>query len=93
MNKKLLKSFAAAAMSVLAIACAKEPVGPGEGAMVEATFDVDVPGVEVSTKGLSDAASVNELVFDAFRNQNDTVSIKRLSSGGGCREWQSNYSG
>lgn len=76
MNKKLLKSFAAAAMSVLAIACAKEQVGPDEGSMVEATFSVDVPGVEVSTKGLSDAASVNELVFDAFRTQNDTVSIK-----------------
>lgn len=76
MNKKLLKFFAAAAMSVLALACAKEQVGPGEGAMVEATFSVDVPGVEVSTKGLSDAASVNELVFDAFRTQNDTVSIK-----------------
>lgn len=76
MNKKLLKSFAAAAMSVLALACAKEQVGSGEGAMVEATFSIDVPGVEVSTKGLSDAASVNELVFDAFRNQNDTVSIK-----------------
>lgn len=76
MNKNLLKSFAAAAMSVLALACAKEQVGPGEGAMVEATFSVDVPGVEVSTKGLSDAASVNELVFDAFRTQNDTVSIK-----------------
>lgn len=76
MNKKLLKFFAAAAMSVLALACAKEQVGPGEGAMVEATFAVDVPGVEVSTKGLSDAASVNELVFDAFRTQNDTVSIK-----------------
>lgn len=66
MNKKLLKSFAAAAMSVLAIACAKEQVGPGEGAMVEATFSVDVPGVEVSTKGLSDAASVNELICQVF---------------------------
>lgn len=75
MNKKLLKSFAAAAMSVLALACAKEPV-TGDGQTVEATFSVDVPGVDVSTKGLSDAASVNELVFDAFRNQNDTVSIK-----------------
>lgn len=76
MNKNLLKSIAAAAMSVLALACAKEQVGPGEGAIVEATFSVDVPGVGVSTKGLSDAASVNELVFDAFRTQNDTVSIK-----------------
>lgn len=76
MNKNLLKTFAAAAMSVLALACAKEQVGPDEGAIVEATFSVDVPGVGVSTKGLSDAASVNELVFDAFRTQNDTVSIK-----------------
>lgn len=66
MNKKLLKSFAAAAMSVLAIACAKEQVSPGEGSMVEATFSVDVPGVEVSTKGLSDAASVNELICQVF---------------------------
>lgn len=78
MNKKLLKFFAAAAMSVLALACAKEQVGPGEGAMVEATFSVDVPGVEVSTKGLSDAASVNELVFDAFRSLNDTEPIEGL---------------
>lgn len=78
MNKKLLKSFAAAAMSVLALACAKEQVGHGEGAMVEATFSVDVPGVEVSTKGLSDAASVNELVFDAFRSLNDTEPIEGL---------------
>lgn len=78
MNTRLFKSFAAAALSVLAIACAKEQVGPGEGAMVEATFSVDVPGVEVSTKGLSDAASVNELVFDAFRSLNDTEPIEGL---------------
>ena len=78
MNKNLFKTFAAAAMSVLALACAKEQVGPGEGAMVEATFSVDVPGVEVSTKGLSDAASVNELVFDAFRSLNDTEPIEGL---------------
>lgn len=77
MNKKLLKFFAAAAMSVLALACAKEPV-TGDGQTVEATFDVDVPGVEVSTKGLSDAASVNELVFDAFRSLNDTEPIEGL---------------
>lgn len=77
MNKKLLKSFAAAAMSVLALACAKEPV-TGDGQTVEATFSVDVPGVDVSTKGLSDAASVNELVFDAFRSLNDTEPIEGL---------------
>lgn len=77
MSTKLFNAFAAAAMSVLALACAKEPV-TGDGQTVEATFDVDVPGVEVSTKGLSDAASVNELVFDAFRSLNDTEPIEGL---------------
>ena len=65
MSTKLFNAFAAAAMSVLALACAKEPV-TGDGQTVEATFDVDVPGVEVSTKGLSDAASVNELICQVF---------------------------
>ena len=77
MSTKLFNAFAAAAMAVLALACAKEPV-TGDGQTVEATFDVDVPGVEVSTKGLSDAASVNELIFDAFRTQNDTEPIEGL---------------
>lgn len=79
MNKKLLKTFAAAAMSVLAIACAKEQVGPGEGAMVEATFSVDVPGVEVSTKGLSDAASVNELICQVFLNDGNYTPVPDLN--------------
>lgn len=79
MNKKLLKSFAAAAMSVLAIACAKEQVGPDEGAMVEATFSVDVPGVEVSTKGLSDAASVNELICQVFLNDGNYTPVPDLN--------------
>ena len=66
MNKKLLKSFAAAAMSVLAIACAKEQVGPDEGAMVEATFSVDVPGV-IGTKAGEGTKATNLYyqVFDA----------------------------
>ncbi len=79
MNKKLLKSFAAAAMSVLAIACAKEQVGPVEGAMVEATFSVDVPGAEVSTKGLSDAASVNELICQVFLNNGNYTPVPDLN--------------
>lgn len=56
MNKNLFKTFAIAAMAVLAGACAKEQVGSADGETVEMTFNVDVPGVEVSTKGLSDAA-------------------------------------
>lgn len=64
MNKKLLKSFAAAAMSVLAIACAKEQVGPVEGAMVEATFSVDVPGV-IGTKA-GEGTKATKLYYQVF---------------------------
>ncbi len=78
MNKNLLKSFAAAAMSVLALACAKEPV-TGDGQTVEATFSVDVPGVDVSTKGLSDAASVNELICQVFLNDGNYTPIPDLN--------------
>ena len=79
MNKNLFKTFAIAAMAVLAGACAKEQVGPGEGAMVEATFDVDVPGVDVSTKGLSDAASVNELICQVFLNDGNYTPVPDLN--------------
>lgn len=64
MNKKLLKSFAAAAMSVLAIACAKEQVGPDEGTMVEATFSVDVPGV-IGTKA-GEGTKATKLYYQVF---------------------------
>lgn len=66
MNKNLFKTFAIAAMAVLAGACAKEQVGPGDGETTEVSFNVEVPGVSVATKGISDAASVDELVFQAF---------------------------
>ena len=78
MNRKLLKTFAAAAMSVLALACAKEPV-TGDGQTVEATFSVDVPGVDVSTKGLSDAASVNELICQVFLNDGNYTPVPDLN--------------
>ena len=64
MNKKLFKTFAAAAMSVLALACAKEQVGPGEGAMVEATFSVDVPGV-IGTKA-GEGTKATKLYYQVF---------------------------
>lgn len=66
MNKNLFKTFAIAAMSVLAGACAKEQVASGDGETVEMTFNVDVPETTITTKGLSDAAQVNELVFQVF---------------------------
>lgn len=78
MNKNLFKTFAIAAMAVLAGACAKEQVGSADGETVEMTFNVDVPETTITTKGLSDAAQVDELVFDAFRSLNDTEPIKGL---------------
>lgn len=78
MNKNLFKTFAIAAMAVLAGACAKEQVGSADGETVEMTFNVDVPETTITTKGLSDAAQIDELVFDAFRSLNDTEPIKGL---------------
>lgn len=66
MNKNLFKTFAVAAMAVLAGACAKEQVASGDGETVEMTFNVDVPETAITTKGLSDAAQVDELVFQVF---------------------------
>lgn len=79
MNKNLFKTFAIAAMAVLAGACAKEQVGSADGETVEMTFNVDVPGVEVSTKGLSDAASVNELICQVFLNDGNYTPVPDLN--------------
>ncbi len=72
MNKKLLKSFAAAAMSVLAIACAKEQVAPGDGEICEATFDVAVPG-GISTKAIADGTTAKELWYQVFDKDGNVI--------------------
>lgn len=66
MYKNLLKSIAFAALALVAGACAKEQVASGDGETVEMTFNVDVPETTITTKGLSDAAQVDELVFQVF---------------------------
>lgn len=66
MNKNLFKSLALAAVAVIAGACAKEQIASGDGETVEMTFNVDVPETTITTKGLSDAAQVDELVFQVF---------------------------
>lgn len=66
MNKNLFKSLAFAAVAVIAGACAKEQITSGDGETVEMTFNVDVPETTITTKGLSDAAQVDELVFQVF---------------------------
>lgn len=71
MYKNLLKSIAFAALALVAGACAKEQVASGDGDTVEATFNVDVPETTITTKGLSDAAQVNELKFQLFIKDGD----------------------
>lgn len=66
MNKNLFKSLAFAAVAVIAGACAKEQITSGDGETVEMTFNVDVPETTITTKGLSDAAQVDELKFQLF---------------------------
>lgn len=66
MNKNLFKTFAIAAMAVLAGACAKEQVASGDGETVEMTFNVDVPETTITTKGLSDSKDVNEVICQVF---------------------------
>lgn len=72
MNKKLLKSFAVAAMSVLALACAKEQVGPVDGEICEATFDVAVPG-GISTKTIADGTTAKELWYQVFDKDGNVI--------------------
>lgn len=72
MNKKLFKTFAAAAMSVLALACAKEQVAPLDGGICEATFDVAVPG-GISTKAIADGTTAKELWYQVFDKDGNVI--------------------
>lgn len=79
MNKNLFKTFAIAAMAVLAGACAKEQVGSADGETVEMTFNVDVPETAITTKGLSDAAQVDELICQVFLNDGNYTPVPDLN--------------
>lgn len=79
MYKNLLKSIAFAALAIVAVACAKEQVASGDGETVEMTFNVDVPETTITTKGLSDAASVNELVCQVFLNDGNYTPVPDLN--------------
>lgn len=72
MNKKLFKTFAAAAMSVLALACAKEQVAPADGEICEASFDVAVPG-GISTKTIADGTTAKELWYQVFDKDGNVI--------------------
>ena len=77
MNTKLFNSFAVAAMSVLALACAKEPVGGIEASTV--SFTVEVPETTVTTKGISDASTTDELICQVFLNDGNYTPVPELT--------------
>ena len=79
MYKNLLKSIAFAALAIVAGACAKEQVASGNGDTVEATFNVDVPETTITTKGLSDAAQVDELICQVFLNDGNYTPVPDLN--------------
>lgn len=64
MNKKSLKAFAVAAMSVLALACAKEPASE-VGGETGVSFSIDVPGVP-ATKANGDGLVATKLYYQVF---------------------------
>lgn len=72
MKKNLLNSVAVAAMSLLALACAKEQV-TGDGQTVEATFEVDVPGTVV-TKAIGDGMTAKKLYYQVFDADSNPIS-------------------
>ena len=81
MKTKLFKTLAATAMSVLAIACAKEPVAgvAGDGETTEVSFNVEVHGETVVTKGISDASTTDELICQVFLNDGNYTPVPELT--------------
>lgn len=81
MKTKLFKTLAATAMSVLVIACAKEPVAgvAGDGETTEVSFNVEVPGETVVTKGISDASTTDELICQVFLNDGNYTPVPELT--------------
>lgn len=80
MKTKLFKTLAATAMSVLAIACAKEPVAVnGDGETSTVSFTVEVPETAVATKGISDASTTDELICQVFLNDGNYTPVPELT--------------
>ena len=78
MKMNLLKTFAAATLAVLAFGCSKENVAE-EGEKSQVTFTVDVPEATVTTRGLSDASTTNELICQVFLNDREYTPVPELN--------------
>lgn len=71
MKTKLFKTLAATAMSVLAIACAKEPVADN-GQQAGVSFTVEVPGAP-TTRAYGEAEKATKLYYQVFDNAGNTI--------------------
>ena len=78
MKMNSLKTFAAAALAVLAFGCAKENVAD-EGEKSQVTFTVDVPEATVTTIGLADAATTDQLICQVFLNDGNYTPVPELT--------------
>lgn len=78
MSKKFLKTLASAALAALACGCAKENVAD-EGEKSQVTFTVDVPEATVTTRGLSDAATTDQLICQVFLNDGNYTPVPELT--------------
>ena len=71
MKTKLFETLAATAMSVLAIACAKEPVADN-GQQAGVSFTIEVPGAP-ATRAYGEAEKATELYYQVFDNAGNTI--------------------
>lgn len=71
MKTKLFKTIAATAMSVLAIACAKEPVADNA-QQAGVSFTIEVPGAP-ATRAYGEAEKATKLYYQVFDNAGNTI--------------------
>lgn len=79
MKTKLINVFAVAAMSALALACAKETVSGEDDGTAKVSFSVEVPDETVTTRGISDASTTDELICQVFLNDGNYTPVSELT--------------
>lgn len=79
MNMKSFKFLALTAAAVLALACTKEQTVNGDGETSTVSFSVEVPEATVTTKGLSDASTTDQLICQVFLNDGSYTPVPELT--------------
>ena len=76
---KSFKFLALTAAAVLALACTKEQTVNGDGETSTVSFSVEVPEATVTTKGLSDASTTDQLICQVFLNDGSYTPVPELT--------------